>query len=242
MNDPYLENLRVLIVEDDEPTALASSRDLERAFPGVVVDCAPTVAGGSQLLAKARLAGFSYDFAILDFRLPPERVGQATVSDFSIRNEVRDLSPETIIIQVSAHKDDADIRRFQETHAELSQDYPTFVPKEGDWTQSVIQAMTCAIHSRRIRRRFEALSLSAESPSSEWQSRGVLPARSDSGRSLAVAEFCVDAAQHWEFLRSDFQAQLKSTFGFAEIDGVPYLGVAEEDVEDSEEDSDGISK
>ncbi len=238
MNDTCLKNLRVLIVEDDEPTALASSRDLERAFPGVIVDCAPTVAGGSQLLAKARRAGVTYDFAILDFRLPPERVGQATVSDFSIRNEIRDLSPATFIIQVSAHKDDADIRRFQETHAELSQDYPTFVPKEGDWTQTVIRAMICAIHSRRIRRRFEALSLSADSPSSEWQSRGMTPARSDSGRSLAVAEFCVDAAQHWQFLRQAFQDQLKSTFGFAMIDGVPYLGVAEEDIEEDDEDSD----
>jgi CheY-like chemotaxis protein len=238
MTTPYLQKLKILIAEDDAPTVEALRLDLKDALPDIEIDVATTVAAAGRHLTHARNVGSAYDVAILDFKLPRNHEGEAATSDFAIRNEISEHSPETIIIQISSYESDSDIRHFEQRRKELAEDYASFIPKSADdWTLEVIKTMECAIHTRRLRGRLSALAGRVEGASLPRNSyaRAVLgrggdsgPLVSDAARGLAVAELCADASRHWQSLSPGFQDELKRIFGFAMIDGYPYLGVAAE--------------
>jgi DNA-binding NarL/FixJ family response regulator len=228
MNDTFFCDLRMLIVEDQHPTASDLRIELEKAFPRVSIDCASTISEATECLRQARDAAVRYDAAILDFRLPRERIGGEEVADFSLRSEILGLSRETIIIHMSAHSGDPDIERFRQMRDATTEDYPAFIAKEADrdWSMELIAALKTGLCTREFRSRLGALFRreETETPPSSARSEPP-PPRSDAARSFALSEFYVDAGRNWAFLSEPLRKELKAAFGFEMIGGKPCLGI-----------------
>src|SRR5258706_300249 len=134
---PFPNSVRILIVEDDEPTADLLSDDLQHALPGATVDIEHTVAGAMARLNAALDVNQPYDAAILDFKLPLEHLGQTPVSDFSLGRAFRDLSEKSIVAHITAYKKDTEIQEYISHHVKLSEVGRLFVAKEGDWMKEL---------------------------------------------------------------------------------------------------------
>ena len=242
MKTPPAPPLRILLMEDDQPTTEAFVADLEKIHPDAQIDTAATPVEASKLLTQAMAEKFFYDAAVLDFQVPQTRIGENTSPDFTVRSELLERSQGTIIIQVTSYGDNPEIDRFRKNRRPNSEDYPSFITKQKeDWIPMVFNAMQRGLHARRIRRRIQDLAGSIDPQRETYASRtpdylrespggpsggGTLV--SDAARSLAIADLCADASQHWSFLSCNLQEVLKAKLGFAEIDGIPYLGVAPE--------------
>ena len=229
--------LRILIVEDEEAPAQLLAFTLSKAFPKTDILSAGTVAEGHARLDEAQSQLRPFDVAILDFKLPL-KPGTHPESDFSLGRSFRDLSPETIITHVTAHKEDTEIRRFLNRRDTLVEAGRIFVAKETGWMQKVIEEITRSIHTRRIRQGFNDL-FRRESSSTLQRSHGRRHAtgRSDRLRTLQVATLCTDAGRHWEFLSDSLKKDLERVLGHAQDkQGNHYVGVAESPPELREED------
>jgi len=230
-----LSGLRILLVEDEPGIVEILSYDLLDAFPNSEINVANTVRDAHTLLNEAYDANRPYDVAIFDFKLPESRTEQHPESDFSLPPATKELFPDLFMIQISAYVEDIEIQRFLrnvETHRHEAR---MFIAKEAGWIKRVIEVITGAMHTRRVRDRFEELFRRSNRSSERVGLRGGSAGRSDRARSLEVAALCADAAQHWESLSPPLQADLERVLGHAQDErGKHYVGVVKRQPEDDQ--------
>ncbi len=240
---PPPRGLRVLIVEDEESNVRILTYELRQAIPDAEIHSACTVAEGEKKLHDSLDTGRLYDVVILDFKLPPDCTGQNPEPDHSLGLAFRDNSPRTLIIHVTAYKDDPSFKgylRYERAPAEMGR---MFIAKDAGWMQLLPKEVMRGVPAYRIRRGFDELFRHRRTAESRraGQRRWAM-GRSDHARSLAVAEFCAYASQNWELLSEPLQNDLKRALGYAEDErGNRYLGVMEpatenKGSEDEEED------
>lgn len=226
---PPPRGLRILIVEDEQNTVNILTYELREAIPDTEIHSACTVAEGEKKLHESLDTGRLYDVVILDFKLPPDYVGQNPEPDHSLGLAFRDNSPRTLIVHVTAYKDDPAFKgylRYERAPAEMGR---MFIAKDAGWMQLLPKEITRAIPAYRTRRGFDELF--RHRPRTELRRGGDRRwafGRSNRARSLAVAELCAYASQHWELLSDPLQNDLKRALGYAEDEkGNHYLGVVE---------------
>jgi hypothetical protein len=218
---------RALVVEDNVPTSQAIRLELEVRFPGVIVDIAHTVADAMMLLESSLTSEATYHLAVIDFKLPPNKLGEHPESDFSIARQFSIRSPETILVHVTAYADDPEIKSYLKHQTEMNEAGRLFVPKQGDWVKEMLDQVIRSIHNRRVRQRFNSLFQRRTNPGVQRNNmRQWSIGRSDRARSLAVAQLCADASKYWQYLSESLHHDLDESLGHSSDGEHHYVGVA----------------
>ncbi len=226
---PPPRELRILIVEDEETTVRTLTYELRQALPDAQIESADAVAEGEKKLHESLESGRLYDVVILDFKLPPDYAGQNPEPDHSLGLAFRRDSPETLIIHLTAYKEDIGLKgylRHERAPAEMGR---MFVAKDAGWMQLLPKEIIRGVPAYKTRCGFNELFRRRRTMDLQrtGQRRWAM-GRSNRARSLAVAEFCAYASQNWELLSEGLQNDLKRVLGYAEDEkGNHYLGVVE---------------
>jgi CheY-like chemotaxis protein len=231
---PPLRELQILIVEDEENIVRTLTDELGQAFPDAKIDSAHTVAEGEEKLHQSLDLGRPYDVVVLDFKLPPDRLGQDPEPDHSLGIAFRRDSPQTLIIHITAYKADIGLKGYLREKGAPAEKGRLFIAKDIGWMKLLPKEIIRGVPAYRIRREFDELFRRRRTIG--WQRAGQRRwaiGRSDRARSLAVAELCAYASQNWELLSGPLQNDLKRALGYAEDEkGNHYLGVMEAGTED----------
>ena len=224
---PFPQGLRILVVEDEEGTVGMLTHELKTAFPDVHIASAGTVAEGEKELRQSVDSGCFYDVVTLDYKLPPDRLGQNPEPDHTLGLAFRRDSPQTLIVHITAYKEDVGLKEYQRDPVAAAEGGRLFVPKDKGWAQLLIKEIARGLVVYRIRRGFDELyrrERTADVRRAGQQQWAI--GRSDRDRSLAVAEFCAYASQYWDLLSASLQTDLTHALGYARDEkGNHYLGV-----------------
>ena len=220
MTTNIFDNLCILIVEDDK-LGEGFVQDCRDNLHKPTVDWARTHDEG---MAKVRSRGTQpYHVVFLDYFLPEHNAAGGK----SINQTILTVIPsDTIVIHISAFAQHKDVISLHEAWSSQAQRSFHFVAKGIGFTQRAIKELKTATATSHFQLRFsELFTGDASIGQVPWARRQPYAPRTDISHSFAISEFCVDAADYWEFLDSPFQELLKQAFGFKMIGDKACLGV-----------------
>jgi CheY-like chemotaxis protein len=143
-------NVRLLIVEDIEPT-LHQLRDLLSVeFPGVDIDTASTQNAAQKLIQKAGDRSLPYDVLLLDLKLP-DREGDPPELNEKLFRQLRETGHESVVIHTTAYPDHPDLMKYilGETMRSPLGPRSVFLPTiDPSWPREVVNVVGQALGKR----------------------------------------------------------------------------------------------
>ena len=227
----------ILIAEDIKSTLELLCYELENNFAEVSICPVQTVVGTLEHLDRSVNFGPKFDVAIIDFKLPYQNIGDTAETSTEISSRFQLESPETVLVHITAFKDDPQVKRFIERNAKYVEAGRLFISKDGDWVKQLRDELARCLHTRRIRGKLmDLFGTNTDTYERERSLRSAHNWRSDRARSLAIADLCEDAQEHWEQVPDSLRVDLKQVLGYRQDEqGMHCVGVFDADEEPPQE-------
>lgn len=205
---------RFLIVEDDTETSKVLHNLLKLHFKSLLpdegepqIDVAATVAEAKELLKNARKP---YHVAILDFKLPAERVGDLTTVDETLCLQAMRSRPAPLVAHITSNPNDEKVRtHIKEWHTEHANRYDFALSKnESDWTDKLLAELKKFLYGRPIEEQLD-LMFQKRVPNlllAPGRSRG------QSCMTQELAELCRQIVMHWDDLDEPLKNRIEGIF------------------------------
>jgi CheY-like chemotaxis protein len=208
---------RILIVEDDLETVKILERLLRLEFLPAApdegaprIDVAHTVADAKEAIANAAKP---YHAVILDFKLPPCRIGDNREVDQTLCLSVRRAMPSALVGHITTHPDDKLVEEhIDRFHTErVSKNGFALSKLDNDWTKNLLRNLREFFYGSPIEIRLDYMF-------GEETAEGLvaaLPSGREQGQSSLthdLADLCCDIAAHWDDLNEQLQARIGRIF------------------------------
>ena len=194
---------RILLV-DDEPdirTQIASAL----AGNDYQIDEFGDVQSATDAINKARSAGWEYDAAILDFRLPVTPLDRGTPVDESL---CKMLTGRSLVWHITAYLTDDEIaRQIRECHS--ADEAPRAIAKGVGFCAELERQVKQALASRRIK---ASMAMLRSGSSESGYSRRFRPDSAAVSATNLHARLCGDIKVYWKDLHPNFRDELRDLF------------------------------
>ncbi len=209
---------RLLLVEDVEATLeQLTALLLEEFEQSLTVDGATNVADGLGRIEQANTS-LPYDVAILDFKLPT-RTGHMDEIDESLCLAIRDLSPDTLVIHITAYPDDQKVKNHLARHHTGPEDAPAaLVSKlEADWPEQLVACARTFLYSQRVSAQLDDLSSQRPRKGGAHRERvGSEQPQGDRSLTHTLARLLRDIVAYWPHLSETVKRRVRTLFNVDE--------------------------
>jgi CheY-like chemotaxis protein len=204
----------ILIVDDDWPTIKVIELKVHAELPEVKLDSAACIADARTLIKRTYAQNLPYDIAILDFCLPETEEQDARI-DESLCREVRNSSPDALIIHITSYGDHAAVlNHAEQQHMQSYHPDERLIQKGLGWEDLLLRRLRTRIHGRRIEDKMDEL-FDLKQPV-----RGRAPYRA--GLTHRVAELGRDIAIYWDDLDGELRNKVLRSFDVEPKEGDGY--------------------
>ena len=209
---------RILIVEDDWPTANVIKLNLERFLPlapeDLQIDTAATVVEARACLEQA-LNRQPYDVIILDFKLPGRYSGDHTEVDESLCLAACRGFPDALVGHITSHVDDPQVEEhIQRIHLERSGTHGFSLSKIEDYLPLLLANVKRHLFARPIEQRLTRLF--SESPRN-------FSANEKECLTLQLADLKREIMLHWADLEEPLKERIRKAYKYVETDDAGQL-------------------
>ncbi|MDX2042768.1 MAG: response regulator [Acidobacteriota bacterium] len=209
---------RFLIVEDDTQTSKVLRDLLKLNFTSPLpdegepqIDTASTVTEAKEFINNARKP---YHVAILDFRLPPEHLGDSTKVDATACLQAMRSTPPPLIAHITSNPNDEKVKaHIKEYHTERANRYDFALSKlDSDYTEKLLGKLKKFLYERPIEEQLDLMF------GREAQTRApsllLTPGRSrgQSCMTQELAELCRQIVAHWDDLDEPLKNRIEGIF------------------------------
>lgn len=210
---------RILMVDDDRPTLKAIKLKLHAEFPDIKLEVAACIAAARTLIRRTYADNLSFDIAILDFYLPDTEEQNAAI-DESLCREVRNSSPDALVVHITSYGDRTDVRdHIEQQHMQSYHPHEKLIQKGPGWEEVLLQRLRTRIHGRRIEDKMNEL-FDLDQPV-----RGRAPFRAvgyRAGLTHRVADLGRDIAIYWDDLDEELRKKVLKSFDVEPKEGGGY--------------------
>jgi len=214
---------RILVVEDQLDVLNDLQRILIGRFPLSQVDTAATIAEAKAAIRRQDAGGWSYDLAILDFKLPPQK-GKHVKVDTSMCELLRDRGIR--IVHITAYAEDTVIKTHIEYDREchtLTESPVLLVVKTATqtWIEELLSRIDPffrAVATKRVKDQFARV-LSAAGPKDAADERVARLATAQRSATYAIIDLHTLIVELWQFLSPELKAKIENTFAVVDLDG-----------------------
>lgn len=128
----------IFLVEDIETSRDELHQLLSEVFPGTTIDPASTVTEGLEKIKAAAAEKWSYDIAILDFKLPVH-TGETPKVDESICQAIKASMPTALVIHITSYSEDPQVvQHIRRYHTGKDGPRVEFTHKTAYWPEKLI--------------------------------------------------------------------------------------------------------
>ncbi|HZF09890.1 MAG TPA: hypothetical protein VFE33_13960 [Thermoanaerobaculia bacterium] len=202
---------RFLVVEDESVVLAQLQTMLGETFPHCEVATASTVATGESHIESGRQAGWAYDAAILDFKLP-RYLGENPEVDSSLSRKIQELNLPTLVAHVTGFTGDQAVREHVR-RSQVEQPNPrafTLSKEDPNWASVLVSKLKTFLYGSRIERQLKDL-FGMEAAGDTLLRRNAHRsnvARTDGGTTHRLAGLFRDIEAHWTDLDPGLQKRI----------------------------------
>jgi CheY-like chemotaxis protein len=209
-----------LILEDDTTTREALHGLLREEFPQARIDTAGNLADAIRLAREIAERGEHYDVALLDVLLPlDDSGGKDNLFPKARRQLLEILGHEPVVINYSAHANEARIQQFINDERNVNTPLPVLVTASPSlpWHEEVLRDCRRAVYGRRIA---EGLARVLRTGHAALARTSGVAARAGRGYGeTALVDLVRDIKLHWADLDDELRDRIRHTFDIREVDG-----------------------